>query len=384
MGLTALMVLTGCSDSDSDRQESVRVAIAAYVAPYTYVEAASRATRTDGWWPSDYKPYNDLANAGYVMKSNERAAIGVFFTSGATSIDLRRFRMNSTGDFWLIDEEVPGGDYLLYGFVPYGAVNLTTTAIEPVENVYANGAVLHLNGLNGVMNQDVCVIVGAKHGTKTGDNDPVPVSEVKPGDFACSIINSVEPNNYVFLLFDHLYAAMHFRFRVGDKYDALRTIKLKKIELTACSDEACEHPERRKVNTTVTLLTNTDGSSPIDGDITFTADNTSDPMEPVTISDLTSSPVTLQTGDHWTDHVGFVTRANSFYLLRTTYDVYDKNGNLIRKNCVAENKINPLKYFETRTLERGYMYSLKLTVEPTYLYVLSEPDLNSPTVKIED
>ena len=73
----------------------------------------------------------------------------------------------------------------------------------------------------------------------------------------------------------------------------------------------------------------------------------------------------------------------------STYDVYDNNrttehpdGNLIRSRCVAVNKIDILRLFNMATLNRGYVYTIKLKIEPTYLYMLSEPDLDNPTVKI--
>ena len=68
------------------------------------------------------------------------------------------------------------------------------------------------------------------------------------------------------------------------------------------------------------------------------------------------------------------------FQLRSTYDVYDKKGNLIRKSCQA---VNNLKVADLFTLQRGKGYSLTMKVMPTYLYMLSEPDLDNPTVNVE-
>ena len=72
-----------------------------------------------------------------------------------------------------------------------------------------------------------------------------------------------------------------------------------------------------------------------------------------------------------------------------TYDVYDwdtsknANGNLIRKDCTATNTI-PLSLIDRFTeAERGKKYTLNLAVKPTYLYVMSDPDLNNPTMSVE-
>jgi hypothetical protein len=85
--------------------------------------------------------------------------------------------------------------------------------------------------------------------------------------------------------------------------------------------------------------------------------------------------------------MGFVPKTSSFYKLISTYDVYDTDAsgnyrNLIRMDCTAENKINPRKLFNKESLDRGSMYTVKVTVKPTYLYVLSEPDLDSPTMTL--
>jgi hypothetical protein len=66
-------------------------------------------------------------------------------------------------------------------------------------------------------------------------------------------------------------------------------------------------------------------------------------------------------------------------VLTSEYDVYDKDGNLIRQNCTAENK---LPVTPDEQWKSGNRIVVPLTVEPTYLYVLSEPDLDNPTIII--
>jgi hypothetical protein len=64
--------------------------------------------------------------------------------------------------------------------------------------------------------------------------------------------------------------------------------------------------------------------------------------------------------------------------METTYNVYDRKGNLIRKDCKAKNVLN----LPTGGLTRGQKYTFNLTVNPTYLYVLSDPDLDNPTITV--
>ena len=58
----------------------------------------------------------------------------------------------------------------------------------------------------------------------------------------------------------------------------------------------------------------------------------------------------------------------------STYDVYDKDGNLLSENRKAENSLAaPLA-----GVLRGQKGIITLTVNPTYLYILSNWDINNP------
>ena len=94
-----------------------------------------------------------------------------------------------------------------------------------------------------------------------------------------------------------------------------------------------------------------------------------------TVLTTTSANLTLKIGtDEEELHEIFVSPAlSNSMMLVCTYDVYDKKNNLVREGCTAENKL-PV------SLVRGQMVTVNLTVNPTYLYVLSEPDLDNPTI----
>ena len=392
--LLAVMVLTvGCSDDSDERTVSgsfSSIELVPYASSYTEVEPLISGTRAPDWAPNNFYEYGDLTGVSGVLRSNEHAPISVYFTQdGPPAVELfRRFSYGSSNQKWRIDEEVEhAGNYYLYGFVPSSA---GSASIEP-NNTYADGAKLTLTGLNSVMTQDLCFVVGAKHGN--GDaTSVVPATEsgkVALGDFECNI--KAGESNYIYLLFDHLYAALRFRFRVDSKYAALRAIKLKKLELLAFQDETCTLRMSKKVQTTVTLRKTTNGTSPIVSVSKFTTDTTTPggdaEMDWAVICDNESNPILLS-GDNYTDNLGFVPKTSSFYHLRSTYDVYDldaegKPRNIVRQDCVAENKIDPRKQFNQEELERGNMYTLRLTINPTYLYVLSEPDLDNPTMVLE-
>ena len=390
MLLAVLLLTVRCSDDDVvNRHDDATVELFPYVSGYTDIEPIDAHTRavtptTPSWAPENYFDYNTLNGVEGLNASNEDAFIGVFFTHGTTTEEIRRFGRKHTGEWNIFKEAVDLGDYQLYGYVPY---DVGTFGITYNGESYADGAVLTLSGVNGVLNQDICVIVGAKDGTKVGENN-YSFYEGRPlvtGNFDCKY-KSVE--NYIFLLFDHLCSALRFRFRVDYDYAQLRSIKLKKLDLSAYSDAACLTPVK-KLNATITLQKTNDGSSPIVDGVVFTPDPDDNSVNTYKVSIYSGEEGEVDLPyaiDQYTDYLGFapVTNATNYYMLHSTYDVYDRKGNLIRKNCVATNKIDIRELFNLSTgMKRGHVYTLRLIVKPTYLYVLSEPDLDSPTVTVE-
>ena len=57
-------------------------------------------------------------------------------------------------------------------------------------------------------------------------------------------------------------------------------------------------------------------------------------------------------------------------------------NHLIREGCVADNKIDPTVIPGFNEIQAGDVFTVNLTIEPDYLYQLSDPDLDNPTIKI--
>ena len=400
-----LLLLNACSDADDapGDQEKERVQIELKPCAPWYVDEVAEArsksiTRTDPTsptWAPGYYLYDDL-NAKFKDQTNlTNKSISLFFTQdGQEPLEGTFFYKKSDGTWWLSNTEIGAGDYYFYGFIPKEeaasasvvSYNGTTTNGNAS---YSEGAVLTINGLQTVTPSDVCVLIGAKDGT-----DGNTVLGLQAGHFETKI-NSGENNNFIFLLFDHLYASLRFRFKVDATYAALRTIRLKKLELIAYSSDS-GGAVYAKFNVRITLKKTDDGSSPIDGTVEYTPDVSSTSVAPVPIFewDNTSENQVILNSVTPTDFMGcFVPGDNTYFKLRSTYDVFDNNppydpsthsiGNLIRENCQAENTIDLRTWFGTELITtRGCSYSLTMTVQPTYLYMLSDPDLNNPTVKI--
>ena len=148
---------------------------------------------------------------------------------------------------------------------------------------------------------------------------------------------------------DHLYASVKFSLKVSEEYAQLRTIKLKTMTLSV---------NQASVNAAVTLH-NTEGTSPITS-VTYTL-TTGDNCAAEIFNDAEGQALSSTTP----------IAVSACFVPISTYDVYDSKGNLIRANCKATNKIPNLE------ASRGQRVQLNMKVDPTYLYVMSDKDLDN-------
>ena len=56
---------------------------------------------------------------------------------------------------------------------------------------------------------------------------------------------------------------------------------------------------------------------------------------------------------------------------------------MIREGCKATNKLDARTLRGITLVRAGEIYTIDLLIQPTYLYVLSEPDLDNPTIMIQ-
>ena len=136
-----------------------------------------------------------------------------------------------------------------------------------------------------------------------------------------------------------------------------------------------------KANVTVTLTATTDGTTPITN-VTYTPSGTST-AAPL-LFQSTEAAGTVLTTEAQNIRGCFTPAGITSFVLKSTYDVYDRKGNLIRPDQTAENTIDISKVFTTSSdITRGKMFTINMTIKPTYLYVLSDPDLDNPTFEID-
>ena len=394
----ALVLLTGCqSDGSADGTDAPRQEPTMEMQAYatTYVDAVPRAsTRDDDWVPSGFTIYNGQDH------------IRVAFTQGNVFAESYKNKQpigkNAEGIFqfkqgegkWGASFFLPtAGNYYLYGFMPNVG---SLSKIDPIDGEYgvsgdfANGAKLSITELPIATTDDICVIVGVKKGVKISSNPDVygllNSDPIKMGQFGYTI---AEGQNHVYLLCDHLYAALGLKIRVNSTYHALRRIRLKKVWVKDYTIDGVTYTS--KASAVVKLNKTNDGTSPIQEPISFARDGSSTVTDMQSLLYKSAEAKGLELITSYKEVQGYMAPIGmTEFTLVSEYDVYDTNvttehpdGNLIRENQTAENKIIIKNLFTaTTTLQRGTRYVLQLTVNPTYLYMMSEPDLDNPTIEI--
>ena len=364
-------LMSSCSSDDgSDADEQQWAAGAQIAGVSSYMTGYMANTQTRAWAiPDGYEPYE-----------GGEQPIGVWFTKDSPSTVYEGYLYKS-GEKWRANfkegANLSAETYYVYGYIPHSA-GISGSVTPGSESLYANGATLTLTNVPSVMPNDLCVIIGAKDG-KDKEND----NGLRRGDFAYAAkATSSEDSkgNYVFLLFDHLYSAIRVNMKVYADYNNLRTIKLKSLKLSTKVDDTYS-----KDHTDIAIvLEATDGSDPIQS-ITYIPTSTAvDNKDGIEFWKSESSEgQTLTTSfQPFTGH--FMPTGITTLVLTSVYDVYDKKGNLLRDDFKVTNTM-VLKDLltEQTTTKRGYRYTINMTIQPTYLYMLSEPDLDNPTVVME-
>ena len=340
--IATTMLLSACSSDNTEAQTDTtgnepvgkEVQLMSYASPFIDQELSHRA-----------------APAGFTAYTPDKTTnMGVYMLlEGAP--EEKRITYNTSTRKWNAYFEVEKNKtFTVYGYMPKtGEMNSTLTSITD------NGATLTISNMKPVTTDDICIITGVKNTDE----------ELKEGQFSWSTPMEEVETYFISILMDHLYAAAQFRLKIDAEYASLRTIKLKTMTLRT---------DKGSVNATISLTHNDTGASPIT-DVTYTASGSSD--EVIIFND--DEGVALDKTTPLTINSYFAPTLSNNLTLVSTYDVYDSKGNLIRQNCTAPpNKIPNLEAV------RGQRVLANLTVNPTYLYVLSDPDLDNPTIKIEN
>ena len=331
--LLAALVLAACSE-DSEQQGGVR-------GEPLHLTAVTRT-------PSE----------AIIDADEDHSPIQIYLMSGTQKTE-GNFIYNSPE--WTSTIGVKELNNYIFGYSPATAAAGTISTITNGATDYSAGAKLTLNNLKAVGGDDICVVVGVKNS-----------AEAVTPDFGVFEFNKVSGNNSVCLLLDHLFSAIDFKIRIGENYNVLRDIRLKKMELKSSSSIT---------QAVVTLTANTTGANPIS--VAYTQDATVSQSNVVydygTDATTNNGLLLTDTGTSFVSYCAPLTDIDKKLTLVCTYDVYNKKGTRVRENCTAENSFSGIKGLKIEPRKKN---TVTLTVEPSYLYQLSEDELDNPTVNL--
>ena len=274
------------------------------------------------------------------------------------------FLFNGTG--WTSRIPTDADTYDIYGYTP--AKYSDRTVMHPADNDYADGAMIVMSNMPAITTDDPCVTVAVKRSTTA--TTPIANAGMQLGSF---VYRAEEGDNYVLLLMDHVYASLKLRMKVDRQYNTVRTIHLRSISIVPV---AASGEETVATATVTALLTaNETGNSPLTVSSSY---QTGTPAA----ATLFEGDMTLKDdsqADYWsTFSVQTVPGANKRFRLTCRYDVYDKTGRLTRGEQTVSNTIA----LNNEHLTAGQQHTISVTVNPTFLHVLSD-DLDNPTITID-
>lgn len=311
--------------------------------------------------PDGYQPFTEVYKIPDGITS---LSFGIFMTEEGSTPPTKMGQITYQGvkngvDVWKSYVEVKQKQYYVYGFLPSEAA-MGGATIAPYDNDFAKGAVLTIKDLPAASSSDVCVITGVQDATSADAE-----IDLHLGKFAYQ--GKQKGQNYVGVLLDHLYSEIDFLLKVDADYHALRHIKLTKMTLKSVG--------RDKATATVTIAANETDSNPI---VTLSWGASGSTSNAVIFENEAGTEISTDAIEFGEVRGFSAPAASNSLVIVCEYDVYDIEGNLVRPGCKAENNLS----LKVQTLKPGEKSVVTITIKPTYLYVLSEPDLDNPTFKI--
>lgn len=335
--IMAAALLTACSQDENGIQTAEGEVPADHVVHLQTFATGYEEAATTRSAPSGYinYPLDKVAEMGIYM----------YLAEDATALTEKRIRYDGT-KWHAYFSVVKDKTYAVYGYLPR-LDGVTSTLGKST----ADAATLTITGMKPITPDDVCIITGVSE----TDED------LQEGNLSWK--QDITGNDYhIYMLLNHLYASVSFRLTVNADYARLRTIKLKSMKLST---------NKASVTATITLTHNTTGANPItNAEYSLTGSSS----EAVFFNDTEGEALSATVAKEF--DTCFAPSLSNELTLTSTYDVYDRKGNLIRKDCTATNKLPDF------VAHRGVRMQMNLTVNPTYLYMLSDPDLDNPTITV--
>jgi len=192
-------------------------------------------------------------------------------------------------------------------------------------------------------------------------------------------------NHLINYRFDNMLAGLNMKFMIDEDYSKLRFIVLKEVKLVSGVDASASYSAKVEFNNTGIATTFTaDGTSKAEYIVDKSADD-------VVLDDSNDSDDVLEGKKGFLLTTELVEYMSAYFIpamtgisMTVTYDVYDKKGNLIREDQTAQNNLSAKALVKDgNSLVKANNYiNLEIKVAPTYIYQLSNADLDNPGITI--
>lgn len=354
------LLLAGCADS---YEETPAPQPAPQPEPQLQDESqlvARSFTRTDGAPIAS----SDAPIYLFACTSTTKESEGNFVYNGTS--------WGSTG--FTIKEE---RQYYFYGFMTANeATGSLSVSDTDLRGDYSKGADLILTGLPAISTKDVCVVVGVSAES----------ASVEDGHFG--FLSKTKNQNYANLLMDHIYMELDLGFKIDPDYAALRTIRLTEVKLTSSYKGTVSATVKLRAGMGITGVSYERVDNSQVASQTFPlllAEKVLDSNH--LISDNPADTERLSLDKTVFCAPNLIDASGTYLTITTRYKVYDKlydkKNNKWINNQLGEERtaINKLKLAPSTTAKKR---KVTLNVKPTYLYVLSDWDMDYPEIVISN
>lgn len=296
--------------------------------------------------------------SGYSSMSGTDAVVNMgVFVSGVNNESTVTYQNGG----WNSSLKLEPADYKIYSYLPKmsGVTFVYTDALTKIT----------LPHLPFIGDKDILISSGAYRSTTM-------VTDVKPyltkNLFDITVRGGV--SNYVSFMMDRVLAKVNLNFSVSEKYNDIRTIEIVRVyidpvtELNGTFNIECSIAEQAMTY----AITPTGGTYPASTLVC----NYQGELSSITESQggAKALPVTPNQNSLFAP-LYVVPGAQNRLKLRVVYNVYDKSGQLTRANQEVAN--NSISLLQSGVLQRAREYNLNIQIVPTYLYTLSDNDLES-------
>lgn len=288
--------------------------------------------------------------------SGDMGDIRVFLScsDGTKTEGLFKYYNEASTHYWTAkDLKVKPGTrkFWLYGYMP---------AIDGISGEITGERQLKLSGIEPISQEDICIVTGVK----VYESSVLPLRGIFEFEYKNSDYNDVTILN---LLLEHMLGHVDFKFKVGTRYSQLRKIKVTSLTIRTTAKATIAATINLPANIEDVVSIGYTGTGNDTNYETTLLSSSATPIELNTDGVSVGSGVNVAVGAGLTENFDLV----------STYEVYDLKGNKLSERTATNKLSNVLPVM-------GQKKEVTLIVEPTYLYQLSDNDLNDPEVRIEE